>query len=202
MKIIERLALSFSLIGLLMKVMIRTGANEMLMIGLTLLALLYLTFGFALFNNISFRSILQRSSYEHVSLGRILGAVGLGICLWINVTAILFKLLNLTGANEMLIIGIEVLTPVLVVALIIFMTKKNRHIDFYFKNVFIKGIAVLTIVVALFLLPRFTLVKLFHRDDAKYIELWIRSANNPDDQRAWQEFEEYKNSRAEKQPEK
>ena len=193
MKVIERLALAFSAIGLLKKILlIRPGTNEILMIGLTFLALFYLILSFALFNNIRLNVIFKKSSYALVSRGRIVGAVGLGISLWVCVTAILFKLLNLTGATEMLVNGIALLTLVLVVALIIFVTKKYRWIDLYFKNIFIRGLATLTIVITLYLLPPFTLVKLFHRDDPMYIELYIKSIENPTDARAWKEFEEYR----------
>ncbi len=194
MKIVERMAITLSIIGFLLKVSIITGANEILMIGLTCLGLVYLILSFALFNKIPVMGIFKRSSYSSTGFGRLYGAIGIGITLWITVTAILFKILNLTGANEMLIIGNTYLALVLFAALLIFFAKNNR-MDSYYKNIFTKGIFVLTIGVALYFLPPYTLVKLFHRDNPKYIELWIKTCENPKDLQAWKEFEDYKNGK-------
>ena len=76
MKILERGSIIVALIGLSMKILSRTGGNELLMIGTTVLAIVYFFLGFALLNNIQLRAIFEKSSYASVSGGRIMGAIG------------------------------------------------------------------------------------------------------------------------------
>src|SRR5271169_521226 len=111
MKILERGSIILSVIGFLMKIMRISGGNELLMIGMTLLAFIYFYLGFALLNNVAVKDIFKKSSYPN-SL-RVVGAMGVGIFLSIVAIGILFKLLILTGATEMITIGVVGLVVIL-----------------------------------------------------------------------------------------
>src|SRR5258706_11537060 len=101
MKIIERASLIISLVGFLLKLLlIRTG-NPTLIISASLLSFIYFYFGFALLNNIGFRAMFKKASYANISIGRILGAIGVGLFLSIVLIGILFKLQIWNGSNEM-----------------------------------------------------------------------------------------------------
>jgi hypothetical protein len=189
MKILERGSVILSVIGLVMKIFRLNGGNELLEIGLTLLAMVYFYLGFAVFNNIRLKDIFKKSSYSNISSGRIVGAIGVGMNLSIIVIGLLFKLLIFAGAFEMLTIGVTSLTITLFAALIVFILKK-KNLDFFYKDIFVKGAIAVIIGIALCLTPGSSLIRLYHRDDPAYAELFIRAMQNPRDEKIQKAFDE------------
>jgi hypothetical protein len=189
MKILERGSIILSVIGFLMKIMRVSGGNELLMIGMTLLAIIYFYFGFALLNNVALKGIFKKSSYSNANSLRIVGAIGVGILLSIVVIGLLFKLLILTGAIEMLTIGVVGLVVTLFAAWIIFIIKK-KQLDAFYMGTFVRGgIAVMKGII-LYLTPASSLIRFYHRDDPAYAELFVRAVENPYDEQIQKEFEE------------
>ena len=189
MKILERGSIILSVVGLLMKILIVRGGNELLMIGMTLLMLVYWTFGFAVFNNIQLKAIFKKSSYAGISSGRIVGAIGVGGFLSIIVTGLLLKLLILAGAREMITIGVTGLFITLFAAGVVFILKK-KNMDSFYKQIFVKGGLAVILGITLFLTPTSSLIRFYHRDDPLYAELFIKAVENPYDKEIQKKFEE------------
>jgi glucan phosphoethanolaminetransferase (alkaline phosphatase superfamily) len=181
MKLIERIALFEVLAAFLLRVMLFKAVIPFMIIGLSLLSMIYFYFGFALFNGIGFRGVFKKASFANVSTSRIIGAVGFGLALSIISIGILFKLLIWNGANEMLIIGASVLFCILVIAGVTFLMKK-KPVDVFYKGIFMRGIAALILACVLFFVPGRALIQLYYRNDPEVGELMIRAQENPNDE--------------------
>ena len=189
MKILERGSILLAVIGLMMKIWRLNGGNELLMIGLTLLAMIYFYLGFALLNNVPLKAIFKKSSYSDTGSLRITGAIGVGILLSIIAIGLLFKLMILTGAIEMLTIGVVGLAVTLFAAWIIFIIKK-KQLDAFYIGTFVRGGIAVILGIILYLTPASSLIRFYHRDDPVYAELFVRAVENPYDEQIQKEFEE------------
>jgi hypothetical protein len=189
MKILERGSIILSVIGFLLKILRLSGGNELLMIGMTLFVLVYWTLGFALFNNIQLRAIFKKSSYAGISSGRIVGAIGVGGFLSVTTIGLLFKLLILTGAREMITIGVTGLVITLFAAGVVFLLKK-KNMDSFYRQIFVKGGIAIILGITLYLTPARSLIRFYYRDDPAYAELFVKAVENPYDEQIQKEFEE------------
>src|SRR4051812_16939260 len=105
MKLTERILISLTVLGVLLKLLLIPGASIIFLISIVLLWGLYFVFGFALFNNIRLRNIFKGKSYAHTNALRITGAACTGIVLSMLLNGILFKILHWPGAQVMLLSG-------------------------------------------------------------------------------------------------
>lgn len=189
MKLLERICILLFVVGFAMKTMLLRGGNELVMIGLTLLSMVYFYLGFALFNGIGLKSIFKQSSYTGTGTGRILGAIAVGGFLSITTIGLLFKLLILTGAREMLAIGVTGLAIALFAAGFLFIFQRKSMNSFY-KKIFVKGGIAIILGVTLYLTPSSALIRFYYRDDPAYAELYVKALENPSDEQIQKEFED------------
>ena len=106
MKTAEKLLPLLAILALIMKIFHLPGASVLLIVSLNALAVLYYM-GFLLFNEIEFKSIFKKESYEHISKKRLFGSIIVGILLSIILVGILFKLQFYPGAKVMLQDGLQ-----------------------------------------------------------------------------------------------
>jgi hypothetical protein len=66
------------IIGLALKFSLPTGANILLTTSFSILASLYFSLGFALFNQLEFNQIFKRNTYKRISTFQITGAIIIG----------------------------------------------------------------------------------------------------------------------------
>jgi hypothetical protein len=191
MKVFEQILVAIALLGFLMKVMLIRGGSELLFLGCTLGALFYWSLSFATFNHIPLSAIFKKTSYANVSAGRILGSIGLGMALCTIIIGIQYRLLLLGGAAEMITIGAASLTVLLLAALLVMVFKK-RASDGFYRGVFIRGGLALLIGIFVFFVPARQWIRLYHRDNPQYRDLFIKAHENPTDQAAQDEFETYR----------
>ncbi|MBI1767269.1 MAG: hypothetical protein HYR67_02710 [Bacteroidetes bacterium] len=189
MKLIERAGLIISLLGFLLKLLlIRTG-NPILIISASVLAMIYFYFGFALLNDIGFRTMFKKASYADISTGRVLGAIGVGLFLSIVLIGILFKLQIWNGSREMITIGATGLFMTLLAAGIVFLIKR-KTIDSFYKGIFVRGVVALLLAVIVFLTPGRSLIRIYHRDNPAFAELMIKALENPQDEELQKQFDD------------
>ena len=132
MKKTELFLASLALIALVLKLAHLPGSNFILVISLSCLAMLYFYLGFALFNQIPFRKIVKKESYQGVGTWRIIGAIGAGIAFSQTLVGILFKLLHWQGALLLLQVG---LISIALLAIIGFIRYAKSKAAFY-SNLF------------------------------------------------------------------
>lgn len=189
MKIIERATIIIAFLGFLLKLLLVRSGMSIFIIGSSLLSCIYFYFGFALLNGIGFRTMFKKTSYTNINAGRIIGAIGVGIFLSIISIGVLFKLQIWNGSREMLTIGATGLFMTLMAAGVVLLFK-HKGMDSFYKGIFVRGIAALTIAVIVFLTPGRSLIRIFHRDKPAYAELMIKALEYPQDDAIQKQFDD------------
>ncbi|MDX5447858.1 MAG: hypothetical protein LPK47_05705 [Bacteroidota bacterium] len=147
MKKLEIVLVVLMILSLGMKFMELPGSDFLLLMSATLLSLLYYLFGFALFNNIGGRQILQRSAYSKTNTKQIVLAIGLGIALSTLILGILFRFMMYPGGMIMLVVGLVATLLLALITLFFFQGNSN------FRSTLIRALIFGTIGMVLFLLP-------------------------------------------------
>lgn len=134
MKKLERTLIALSVVSIIFELSSITGGAFLSMISLMLLCFFYYIFSFALFNNIGFREMFKKSSYQGISTLRIVGSVLTGLVLPAILIGILYNVLGWFGGNNLIIAGIVPCVIVLAVAAVKF--TKNK--DVFYQNVILR----------------------------------------------------------------
>jgi branched-subunit amino acid transport protein len=91
MKKIELVLIGFVVLALIIRFFHLPYSEELTTYSLKFISVVYLYFGFALFNNIELKNIIKKDSYQTISKNRIFGGIVTGIALAITVNGISFK---------------------------------------------------------------------------------------------------------------
>lgn len=175
MKNLEKILAIGVLISLILKFSLVSGGDTLALLAVTILAGLYYPLGFLFLNQIRLRHVFKKDSYKNVSALKIILAVVSGLALAIVCIGSLFKLLYLTGANEMLTIGLTFTSIILIVTLILFVKNKDTNSQFILKRLVVIG----SVGAILFFLSEFSLVKLQYRNHPGYIEAYAKYLEDP-----------------------
>ena len=104
------------------------GASLFIVLSTSMLSFIYLVFGFAVLNNIGFKSMFKKVSYADIKPLRLLGTVFIGFALSTIINGMLFRLMNWLGGQVILVVAILAVLICLVIAIV----KYNRlKSDFY-----------------------------------------------------------------------
>lgn len=180
MKIAEKIFALLSVIGLILMFSLVGGGAELMMISLLTLGGIYFPLGFLLLNDISLLSYLKkRESFENWTTIQIVSGVVTGIALSIICVGILFKLLTLPGANEMLMFGAMASIIVAIVTVILRKRVPARAILIRTAIFSVAGIV-------LFLTPHVSIIKFQYRDHPAYVEAYTQYIENPKDDSLWE----------------
>lgn len=133
---------------LVLKLFLIPYIGVLLTLSTSLLVLLYFPFGFALFNNIRFRNILKKESYNGISTLRIIGSIATGIGFSFMIIGILFKSLSWGTSDKILKTSLYLILIVLIILLIRFLKSK----DVFYKMLLIRvliigGLEIILLVV-------------------------------------------------------
>ena len=150
MKKIEINLLLFTLLGVLLTAFDISSGTIIIALSITIIASIYYPLGFFFFNTIKFNGIFKKKSYRGISFLKGFGTFSSGLLFSIISIGVMFKLLYLPGASEMLIIGL-ISTGLLLVALLI-KYASNKQNDLV-KNLIIRAVFWATIGGALMATP-------------------------------------------------
>lgn len=131
MKKLEKFLIAFSVVGFIFNIFTEGEGNISLLIGMSLLAFLYLIFGFALFNNIGFRDLFKRNSYTEINMRRIILSAVFGIAMFGIIIGILFRLLAFEGSFEILSVSLIIAIALYAVLLARFYYKRITIASYY-----------------------------------------------------------------------
>ena len=163
------------------------GSKEIFAFTITILSIIYFYLGFILLNNIRLRAIFKKTSYGQTTRTNIILAIISGVVVSQLLVGILFKLLFLPGAHEMLTIGLIFSGLVIISILVI---KKFNNYDF--KGIFARLIPAFIIAFVLYNFTSSSLIRFIYRNYPDYAEAYIDSLNNPGDKELEKrEHEEY-----------
>ncbi|SEM12548.1 hypothetical protein SAMN04487910_4192 [Aquimarina amphilecti] len=140
--------------------------NELIILSLFGLSCLYFYFGFALFNNVSFREIFKKESYKNVSTKRIIGAIAAGFSISIVLLGMLFRVFRWPFGNQLLIIGVNFLNIVFIIGFVKII-KENRT---FYKRLLIRVVFYAILGYVFLLLPSYAFLTLKYKNHPDYIE--------------------------------
>ena len=145
------------------------------------LSVIYMYFGFALFNNIQFRKIFKKETYKEISTKRIIGAVGAGLALSVSAIGILFKFQSWPGASANLIMGIVTLSIVAIISL----TKMKKSADNYYSNILKRIVIFGAICIFLFAIPTETWLSWKFPNNPEYVQAVLEAQADANNQELW-----------------
>lgn len=173
MKIIERVLFGIGAIGLFSAMISYPFGNELLIISLGTLSLIYMLGSFFIFNNIPIKKIINKNTYLGKTKKLILSKI-VGYLLAILVFGILFKFMSWPFSTEMLLLSV----PLSLIALVfcIYLYSKNKTV-FYKNTIFRLSI---WFVIGLFMLNVSTLniLEFRHKNNPKLIEEYKKYIEN------------------------
>ena len=155
-----------------------------------ILFLLYFFFGFALLNNIGFRNIFSKNSYNESAGRKIAGAIGSGFILSMLVMGIMYKLFFWPGAD--IVIFSAVVTGITALAICVFLYSRtgSYHLRAIYRRLLIFSLA----GSLLLFIPTPVLIRFYFHQDPELGELRVKMFENPAhieySQAFWKKMEE------------
>lgn len=184
MKKTERILAILTLIAIIFKLLRWPGGGILLIISLSFLSLLYYL-SFALFNDIRFRDVFNKSSYAGISAKRIIGAEVLGLSFSLILIGILFKAQLWPGGGIQLGTGLFFTGIILIVALIY----NSRNKANFYKGIFRRIAIIGGFGLLIFMTSTDTIIDTYYPDQPEYREAFKKAVANPQDQSLWDEVD-------------
>jgi hypothetical protein len=178
MRITEITLLALTVISGIWLYALLPGGEHMVMIVMSLLSLLYFGFGFLIFSQVGLRSSFK-GGLQGISAATILASIVTGIAASIVIIGMLFKIMILPGADEMLIIGSFATTFLFVVSVFRFTRSKNAITRFTLGRITIFCV----VGTILWSIPSLTLVEVRYRNHPRYVEAYsnfVADRKNPE----------------------
>lgn len=166
MKKVEIILAILSVVAIAMDLLFIPGGSGLTMIFLFTLSGMYMYFSFAILNDIGLRKIFKSESYQSTSPFRVVGTVFVGFQLATTIIGILFKILNWTGADEMLSVGLVGLFIAGVVGLIRYRKSGSATYPRVFRRIIVVG----GLGTILYLMPEMGWMKFKFRNYRSFIE--------------------------------
>jgi hypothetical protein len=171
---------------ILIKIAFNPPVGALMILGISMLSTIYYSFGFALLNNIGFRQIILKKSYEHTNAWTIILGIVAGITFSMLLTGILFKLSFWQGGNWMLIVGLT-LTGLLLIVTSIFLSRTN---PVFFRQFYLRAIIIGVFGMIIFAVPATTFIDLYYRRNPDFASLYKKVIANPGDQKLRKQLED------------
>lgn len=153
---LEKTLIIILAISIFMKVVPVPLANLLTTISAIPLAIIYFIFGFAVFTKIGFRNIFKSTAYAHLKPIDIIISILSGMALSTPVMSILFNVNYWPAGRVMAVSGIINTIPFIVIALCCVFLTKNQYV---YKEILKRGIPLLILVMALYVFPINTRLK-------------------------------------------
>lgn len=187
MKKTEIIAAIIAIIGFIFKLFLWPGGGPLIVISLSTLAVVYY-FGFAFLNNIRFRHIFKKESYNGMRPLRIIGTLGAGFSLSAVLMGIMYKIQSWPMAQTNLAVGMFFLIVVVIVGLPKYLSTKSDYLKQVFKRaVIIGGLGLIFIV-----LPQTVWIDIEYRNHPAYRDAFKRALAEPSNQALWDQVEQEK----------
>jgi hypothetical protein len=183
MKKTELVSIAIVIISLVVKFTILPNSWILFILSFLLIPVIYMHFGFALFNNLRFRDIFIAENFKGISRKRIIGAVGAGLALSISIMGIMEKVLSWQGASVFLVIGLLVVT-------VISLIKIENSADKYYYNI-LKRVGIYgAICLFLIAIPNKTMLNWKYPDNPEYVNAILEAKAKPNQPELWDVVDE------------
>ena len=187
MKRFEKIFGVVFVIGLILRLVLISGAYILISIASIALVCFYWFFGFAFFNDIKLKNIFNKKSYKGISVLRIIGSIVTGWTLSIICFGIFVKMQPsyLPGVMMVLLIGLIMIFVITCSVLYQFFRSKS----IFYKKILLRLVIIGGLGVLLFVTPDLTIAKFLHRDNHDYIKKLERHLDNPQNEEARKQLE-------------
>lgn len=182
MKILEKVLAALILLSIIMKLSHLQGASVLFVVSVGSLSNVYYFLSIGLFNDISFKKMFKKKSYEGISTLRIIGSVAAGFAFSIAIIGILFKIQHYPGANMMLILGFASSLIVIVISVIKYVSKGSK----FYIGIIKRAIILCAFGIFLYLYARQTVDRVQYRDFPDYIKASEYYHDHPDSDEAYE----------------
>lgn len=135
MRIIEKILIAITLLGLALKLMYWPGGSTLMILGLGLLSMFYVAAAYFLFSPVTV-AYIDGFAYNKTSAPRLMLALATGFSLSIGAIGILFRFMHWPGASVMLLVGMISLVPIAIVSVV----KLKNNNDAFYKSIAIRSI--------------------------------------------------------------
>lgn len=167
-----------AIIGFIINIQLLPGGALLTTLSMSLLNIIYILFGFLLFNNIRLRHIFKKNHYKDVNAMQIIGAVFAGLVLSIIVIALLFHLNYWDGKWILLQIGLIHIGLALLIFIPLYWIKKSAFSKQILSRLLIYG----GLGVIFYLLPNDAILNYKYKDYPEYIEALKDVREDPDNE--------------------
>lgn len=164
-------------ISVMLKFAMIPGGGVLLVLSLSFLAVFYIIFGFAYFNKLEFKEMVNPDTYDTIPQARIFAGVGLGISFGITCTGILYKLQFWTGGDVHLRTGLILLTGFLVFNLYKYLKTKSK----YNRGILIRVVLIAAVGFIVLSVSSLSIVKTQFRNHPQYIQAYELYEKDPID---------------------
>jgi hypothetical protein len=175
---IEISLLAVIIISILLKVFSVAGADVLLGVSLSIMAMVYYPFGLFIINSIPIRKVFKRESYKGISFLKGFGSAATGITLSIVLVGIMFKFLLYPGASVMLSVGLISSSFILSITLYKFLADIRAK---FYRQMMVRMLVFIAFGSILFFTSGTSLVGFFYKDYPEYVKAYEEAAANPDD---------------------
>lgn len=186
MKKAEITFIALAFVGVLFKFLHYPGSEELIIISFSSLSVLYMYFGFALFNNIKLRSIFKKTFYTGISSKRIIGGIGAGAALSFSAIGLMFKFQSFPGSLIQLGIGLFALTIVAIISLV----KNRKRQDEYYQNILKRVIAFALVSAFLMAIPYKTWLTWKYPGYPEFVNAILEADADPENEALWEKVAE------------
>lgn len=176
---------SLSILALGLNLLLIPSGGILTVLTLSILSIIYVFLGFALFNDIRLRNIFKKESYTSVSGLRILGAVGAGWALSATINGLMFKFQSWPGADSNLGVGLVGLLIVTIIGTIKYSKNKSEYYTRIFMRIAIFG----GLGLILMLTPKTSWIELKYRNHPAYVDALKKAMADPDNIKLWDKVE-------------
>lgn len=167
-----------ALIGFVLNVQLFPGGALLTTLSMSLLHLIYILFGFLLFNDIRLRHIFKKSYYQGVNTMHIVGAIYAGLAVSIMVLSILFQFNYWPGKWILLLVGLIQIGLALLIFTPLYFIKKSAFSKRILSRLLIYG----GLGLILYLLPNDAILNYKYKDYPEYREALKDVREDPDNE--------------------
>ena len=186
MKKAEITLLVLAFIGILFTFLHYPGSGVITILSFSSLSVMYMYFGFALFNNIRLRSIFKKASYTGISRRRIIGGIGAGAALSLSAIGMMFKFQSFPGTLIQLGIGLLALIIVAIISLV----KNRKSTDAYYPNILKRVISFAIVCTFLIVVPHKMWLTMKYPGYPEFVNAILEAEEDPDNQALWDKVAE------------
>ncbi len=162
-----------------------------LRIGLIVVCIFYLWFGFFLFNRINFEDLLKKEVIRKLNVFKVSAGITMGVVYSFCTLAIMFSIYFYAGMNTLL--GIAIIALISATALIGIYNTLNMPMQKFYNQFYRRSLVIGVFLLFIWFFPVEKRLSALYKNYPEFIEAYTNYQENPDDKKAEQKLREARN---------